>query len=362
MRTSLTQSSSYRLGIFGFSGAPGATQNVALLDQRSAVEWVRDNIAGFGGDPERIVIFGQSAGGASVDYYSFAWKEDPIVSGLIMHSGTSLSFYPNTPEYAQSLWYNVTETIGCGTANDDPSAVFECVEKADLSTVLAAAAKVPALPTIALYQATFHPTVDNVTVFADYEQKSVAGDFARIPTLLGNTDFEAGWYKTAAWGQGISLTEEQWDLFNERAFTCPNKYTAKYRVQNGVPTWRYRYHGDFENLRLYDGEAGLGPRGSDSYHGVEIGMVFGTAEDISGLKNTPAENQTSKYMMKAWATFAADSEKGLTGFKWPSYTETGKTLVRLGYNNLPGANLASPSVYDADCPAENDPLPGMGGF
>ena len=62
---------SYRLNIFGFSGAPGLTQNVALLDQRMAVEWVYENIAAFGGDPEHITIFGQSAGGASVDYYSY---------------------------------------------------------------------------------------------------------------------------------------------------------------------------------------------------------------------------------------------------------------------------------------------------
>jgi carboxylesterase type B len=52
---------SYRLGIFGFPGLPGVDdieQNPGLLDQRAAVEWVRDNIAAFGGDPKRITIFG----------------------------------------------------------------------------------------------------------------------------------------------------------------------------------------------------------------------------------------------------------------------------------------------------------------
>jgi carboxylesterase type B len=52
----------YRLNIFGFPGAPGETQNLGLRDQRAAVEWLRDNISGFGGDPEKITISGQSSG------------------------------------------------------------------------------------------------------------------------------------------------------------------------------------------------------------------------------------------------------------------------------------------------------------
>ena len=184
---------SYRLGVLGFSGAPGIPQNVALLDHRSVVEWVHDNIAGFGGDPLRIVIFDQSAGGSAVDYYSFACKEDPIVAGLISHSGTSLSFNPNTVEYAQRIWYNVSQTIGCGGSNIDAAAVLSRVRAANVTTVLAAAAKVPALPSTALAQATFHPTADNVTVFGNYEELSASGGFAKVPYLIGNTDFEAGW-------------------------------------------------------------------------------------------------------------------------------------------------------------------------
>lgn len=52
---------SYRLGVFGFPGVPGVDgieQNPGLLDQRAAIEWVRDNIAAFGGDSKRITIFG----------------------------------------------------------------------------------------------------------------------------------------------------------------------------------------------------------------------------------------------------------------------------------------------------------------
>ncbi|KAI4227238.1 MAG: hypothetical protein L6R36_002558 [Xanthoria steineri] len=333
----------YRLGILGFSGAPGLQQNAALLDHRSVVEWVRDNIAGFGGDPSRIVIFGQSAGGSAVDYYSFAWKRDPVVSGLISHSGTSLSFNPNTVEYAQRIWYNVSQAIGCGGPNDDAAAVLLCVRAANVTTVMAAAAKVPALPTLALAQATFHPTIDNITVFGNYEELSASGAFAKIPFL-------------------INLTEAQWDLFNQRAFTCPSGSSAKSRILKNVPTWRYRYHGDWENLRLYNGTAGLGPRGSGAYHGTDLEMVFGTGQDVSGLRNTAAENATSKYMMGAWAAFARDTKMGLTEYGWPAYNETGNTLVRLGYNNSAMPSFVSPNTYDGACPAKNDPLPGQGAF
>ncbi|KAH7069523.1 cholinesterase precursor [Paraphoma chrysanthemicola] len=352
----------YRLGIFGFAGAPGVEANAALRDHRAAVEWVRDNIAAFGGDPTRIVIFGQSAGGASVDYWSFAWRTEPIVSGLIPMSGTSLSFLPNTKEYSQSLWYNVSQTIGCGGPNDDSTQVLSCVRSRNTSVILAAAARVPPLPTQATAQATFHPTIDNITVFADYEQLSASGAFAKIPMLAGNAHHEDGWYRLAGYAARLNFTNAQWDLFAERAFTCPISYSTQYRVQYNVPTWRYRYYGDWENLRLYNSTAGLGPEGSGAYHGSDLNMVFGTAEDVSGLKNTLSEDATSKYIMGAWAAFARDSEQGLTNYGWPQYNSTGTSLAQLAYQNSPKPVFANPLSHDKSCPTKNDPLPGRGAF
>lgn len=362
----------YRLGIFGFSGAPGLPQNAALRDHRSVVEWVRDNIAGFGGDASRITIFGQSAGGASVDYFAYAWRDDPIVAGLISHSGTSLSFNPNTEAYAQSLFFNVSQTIGCGgpPANDSDAgaaaAAVACVQHADASAVLAAAAKVPALPTTALAQATFHPTVDGALVFADYEARARDGAFARIPYLVGNTDFEAGWYKLSAYAAGRNLSEAQWDLFDQRAFTCPTGAAARYRAARGVPTWRYRYHGRWANLQLYDGAAGLGPRGSGAYHGSDVEMVFGTGQDVSLAANSGREDEVSAYMMGAWAAFTRAPATGLTEYGWPQYgpddDEDRALVVELGLDDAPMASFAAPSLYDSPCPATNDPAPGQGAF
>ena len=56
----------YRLGAFGYLYIPGITANVGQLDQISALTWVRDNIKAFGGDPNNVTIFGESAGGLAV--------------------------------------------------------------------------------------------------------------------------------------------------------------------------------------------------------------------------------------------------------------------------------------------------------
>lgn len=126
---------SYRLGFFGFSGASGVEANAALRDRRAAVEWVQANIAAFGGDPSRIILFGQSTDGASVDYCSFSWSDDPIVSGLICMSGTVLSFLPNMREYSKNLWYNVSRTVGCGGPDDDSTEVLPCVRSQNVSVL-----------------------------------------------------------------------------------------------------------------------------------------------------------------------------------------------------------------------------------
>lgn len=93
------------------------------------------------------------------------------------------------------------------------------------------------------------------------------------------------------------------------------------RVQNGVPVWRYRYFGDFANVRLYPG--------SGAYHGSDLLQIFGTAQDVSGEPNSPTEEATARYMMDAWASFARDPVRGLRRFGWPVYDPKG---MRYGFS------------------------------
>ncbi|GAB1204082.1 hypothetical protein APSETT445_002731 [Aspergillus pseudonomiae] len=304
----------YRLNIFGFSGAPGFPQNVALLDQRLAVEWVHRNIQAFGGDPNRITIFGQSAGGASVDYYSYIWIEKPLVSGLISHSGTALSFKPNTPEESASYFYHVSRTLGCGNSTTNTNHIIQCLRQQPYKSILKAVAKVPTASSPVLPQPVFHPTVDNVTIFDDYAQRSATGNFSRIPYLVTSNANEAGYYRVSAYAANISHPDPVWDLFNQAAFTCPTGQTAAHRAAAGVPVWQSRYFGDWENLRLY--------ASSGAYHGIDLPMVFGTASKISGIADSKTEREFARYMASAWAAFAGDPVHGLSRFGWPRYDES----------------------------------------
>lgn len=168
----------YRTNIFGFSGAPGEPQNIGLLDQRIAVEWVRDNIGAFGGSPCKIVIFGQSSGSVAVDYWSYAWTQDPIVSGLISHSGTAFSFPINSRELAEQHWYSTSSLLGCGSSGD----VMDCMRIKNSKDIEAAAAKVKPPPnsSVARSQPVFQPTPDSRTVFEDYTSLSSSGMYARL--------------------------------------------------------------------------------------------------------------------------------------------------------------------------------------
>ena len=180
---------SYRLSILGFPGNPTAQNNVAFLDQRLAMEWVHENIANFGGDPARITLFGQSAGAASADYYSYAWTSNPIAAGIILQSGTAFSFgLPYSKNVSAVNWYDVATTLGCGNASTDSTTLLACMCKVEVDSLLSA------VPRTGIYSITsaFSPTVDNTLVFANYSEQTPAS----IPVLVGSNDYEPGQFRT----------------------------------------------------------------------------------------------------------------------------------------------------------------------
>jgi cholinesterase len=330
---SMANSCSYRLSVLGFPGNPNGTNNLGYLDQRLAMEWVRDNIENFGGDPSRITLFGQSAGAVSVDAYSYAWASDPIASGFIPESGTVFSWgLPNSKTAAATAWFTVSATLGCGDASSDAATVLSCMRKQPYTTLLNS---VPALTGTASILGAFGPTVDDTVVFSNYSQRTPA----KVPMLVGNNNYEGGLFRTEFALQGLFFPDVFWTDFNLQEFTCPAGIRANASVSAGNPTWRYRYFGVFPDLAV-SSEAG-------TWHAAELPILFDTMPATPGP--TQAEISIANYMRGAWAAFAKDPKNGLSNYGWPTYNTSRDTLIRLAYNNVTGPNVINPYRYDADC-------------
>lgn len=134
---------------------------------------------------------------------------------------------------------------------------------------------------------------------------------------MGQNDNEAGYYKIPALSQGTTLSDQAWQHFNDDDFTCPIAYECRQRLRYKVPMWRFRYFGDWDNLRLYPT--------SGAYHGSDLQMVFGGSVDVTGLSETTPQTKLQAGMMRAWATFADNPVTGLDRLGWPRFDPGSKS-------------------------------------
>ncbi|KAF9562982.1 carboxylesterase [Agrocybe pediades] len=306
----------YRLNIFGQPNAPQlvsktASQNFGLLDLDAAVTWVHDNIANFGGDPDRIVLFGQSAGAASADQYTFAHPHDTKVKGLLelLHNPErrALLQLSNTTTLDPTPWNAVADAVGCGKVAT--AAQFKCMQAVPFRTLENA---------VISTNATFNRVVDNINVFADTATRAAAGNFLKVPLLGGTAANEDDVFLLIQelLTTGIStptISEMLSDVTTLIDFTCPAGVAALDRLSNGVPTWRYQYQGVFPDISTRPELR--------AYHASEIPLVFGTYNQSVTIPATPAEIALSKFMQGAWVAFARNPQEGLLSLGWPMYNQ-----------------------------------------
>jgi len=132
----------YRLGLLGFLHSPEAADllsaNNALHDQIRAFEWVRENIAGFGGDPSNITALGQSAGGESISLHNLSGHTEALYKRSITLSGTLVTMPAKTPEQYQSTFLECAKKMDIAVKDRSSKEIAEDILTADLDKIRAA--------------------------------------------------------------------------------------------------------------------------------------------------------------------------------------------------------------------------------
>jgi para-nitrobenzyl esterase len=293
----------YRLGRLGFFAHPALDGDVAdfgLLDQVAALEWVRENVAQFGGDPGNVTIFGESAGGASVN----ALMASPRADGLFARAASQ-----------SGLGRESSQSLEAARAAGEKLAAGWGVEGGDLEDLRALDAAEVMDTGLDLLRGEV-PIVDGGVLPAPVSEVFAAGEEADVPYLVGTTDLEVpdlalersgkdpdklrreiaarGYAKAVAAYGG----REEFDLhfFSDVVFTEPARFLATAHAER-ASTYLYRF--SIAAPAIVEGLGG-------AFHSSEIPYVFDATEGQRFSFEGSAElaDTISDY----WVSFATDGD------------------------------------------------------
>jgi para-nitrobenzyl esterase len=342
----------YRVGIEGFGQIEGAPANRGLLDQIAALEWVRDNIRAFGGDPDRVTLFGQSAGGGSVAALLAMERAAGLFGRAVVQSAPGTFF---SRELAADIADACAATLGLrGTVTDlagvDPrrlSAAADAVgasmrEMAD-RWGLAAHRSIP-----------FSPVVDGDVLPVTPWQALNAGAGRDVELLVGHTRDEQRLF-TALEGLLGEVGEEQAaaalhvfapGLDGERRYRDAYPTSGPDELFELVHSdWLFR----MPSHRLAEAQVAGGGRAHvyeltwqapgmggalGACHGLDVPLVFGNLDlgqpaALIGATPSPEAEAVSARMRAAWTSFATDGDPG-----WPAYDARDRLTMRFDEESL----------------------------
>ncbi len=173
----------YRLNVFGYlagddlraESPDGSVGNYGLQDQRAALKFLVDNAAAFGGNPKKITIFGESAGGASVSNHLVSPRSIGMFQGGIIESGSFSDWTAQSYNISRTRYPQVAANLGCSGAPN----VLACMRAVNETTLLAADHD------LTQGQLEWSPVIDGVEVVGDPRALAAAGQIAPVPVMLG---------------------------------------------------------------------------------------------------------------------------------------------------------------------------------
>lgn len=270
----------YRLGPMGFfccpelvAENPDGAGNYGLMDQIASLEWVRDNIGAFGGDPGNVTIFGQSAGAISVQCLCAS----PAAKGLF-HKAIieSAGFAPDFPLVA--LPTGVISSVGSAIMQEMGLTTLEEMRAADALDILKVGANLPPTGRIPFK---WWPVIDGKVNIETIGQSVLDGTVADIPYIVGGT-------KDDMLGLGAGMKE----------------FAAARAAKSDKPVFVYKFN------RELPGEIQAG-----AFHSAELWYVFGTL-DRSSRPFVQADYELSNMILDCWTSFAKTGDPGNGWQKW----------------------------------------------